>query len=379
MPLQVTEIGTYRGLGRLIRRVPLDFPRWILQHLVGNIRAARRAAAMLREDEKGFDVVHVHGALAAIMLRRKLGGRPSPPALVYTEHDSTPWSCPHRGRFERLVRRWVYRTVNLRACRAASTVVVNFPSLADELALRAGIPAAKFAIVPNAAEAGWLSTAGGVGGPAARHGFDRYCLFVGSLVERKGPDILLRALVGTGLRCIFVGDGPQRAALERLALRSGLADRVAFTGAVEHGAVRSYYSGAELLVLPSVSEGVPLVAIEALGAGIPVVGSDLTGISTVVRHGKNGLLVEPGDARSLARALSLLEADPDLLARLRRGAESSNQVLVSWADVVGQLDALYRGHELAGEILADEVLASEAVVGEALPVVPQPEQAVTNV
>jgi len=194
-------------------------------------------------------------------------------------------------------------------------------------------------------------------------GSDRHCLFVGSLVERKGPDILLRALTGTGLPCIFVGDGPQRAALERLATRSGLADRVVFTGAVEHGAVRSYYSGAELLVLPSVSEGVPLVAIEALGAGIPVVASNLTGISTVVRHGENGLLVKPGDERSLARALSLLEADPDLLAKLRHGAESSHQVLTSWADVAGQLGALYRGHDLAAE---------------ALPAAPQPEQAVAN-
>jgi glycosyltransferase involved in cell wall biosynthesis len=371
--LPVAETGTYRGLGRLVRRVPLDFPRWVLQHLLGNVRAARRAAALLRRDGPGFDVVHVHGALAAILLRRKLGQRPSQPVLVYTEHDSTPWSCPPRGRLEYAVRRWVYRAVNLRACRAASTVVVNFASLADELATRAGIPPARFAIVPNAAEAGWLSPARGIAASPARHGFGRYCLFVGSLVERKGPDILLRALAGTGLPCIFVGDGPLRAPLERLAARSGLADRVVFTGAIEHAQVRSYYSGAELLVLPSVSEGVPLAAIEALGAGVPVVASNLTGIATVVRHGENGLLVEPGDRRSLGRALSLLEADPDLLARLRQGAERSHPALLSWAEVAGQLGALYRGHALAAEALP--AVPGPALAGGARPAAGAPAMA----
>jgi Glycosyltransferase Family 4 len=68
--LSIAQIGTYRGVGRLIKLVPMDFPRWILQHLLGNFYAARRARAILETDEKGFDVVHVHGALATILLRR---------------------------------------------------------------------------------------------------------------------------------------------------------------------------------------------------------------------------------------------------------------------------------------------------------------------
>ena len=97
--------------------------------------------------------------------------------------------------------------------------------------------------------------------------------------------------------------------LERLAARLGVSDRVVFTGALEYRDVQAYYSGAEALVLPSVSEGVPLVAIEALSAGLPVIASDLTGIASVVHDRKNGLLVPPGDISSLARALSALEHD----------------------------------------------------------------------
>ena len=145
-------------------------------------------------------MVHVHGALAAILLRRAL--RTAPPAipLVYTEHDSTPWSCRYRRRLERAVRRCVYRRVNLRACRAATTVVTNFPSLADELAMRAGIPRSRFTTVRNATDARWLADYRDAESVKARHGFDRYCLFVGSLVARKGPDILLHALTKVACR-----------------------------------------------------------------------------------------------------------------------------------------------------------------------------------
>jgi glycosyltransferase involved in cell wall biosynthesis len=340
--LSIADVGSWRGPARLVRLVPVDFPRWVLQHLLGNIRVARRARALLEADGRAFDAVHVHGALAAILLRRTVHSLPWEVPLVYTEHDSTPWSCRYRRVTERTVRRWVYRHVNLRACRAATTVVVNYPALADELARRAGLALTRFTTIRNAT--GMAQPAGhpAAGHVTARHGLDRYYLFVGALVNRKGPDVLLRALAQVGLPCIFVGDGPMRASLERLASRSGIAGRVVFTGALERHDVDRYYRGAEALVLPSVSEGVPLVAVEALGAGLPVVASNLTGVASVVRDGENGLLVPPGDAVSLARALSLLETDEATRAKLRDGALRGSSTITSWPDVADQLCDLYQ-------------------------------------
>jgi glycosyltransferase involved in cell wall biosynthesis len=342
--LLVQQVGTYRGLGRLVRLVPMNFPRWLLQHLVGNIRVARRARTLVTADEKGFDVVHVHGALAAVLLRRALRAHGEQIPLVYTEHDSTPWTCRHRRRLEHLVRRGVYRAVNLRACRAATAIVANFPSLADELAVRAGVSRSRFSTVRNATEPEWLGGRQGTEKVKAGYGFDRYFLFVGSLIERKNPDAVLRALAEIRLPCIFVGDGPLRASLERLAAQSGISDRVVFAGAVEHRDVRPYYLGAEALVLPSASEGVPLVVLEALGAGVPIVASNLTGIASVVTDGENGLLVEPGDEAALTRALSILETDEYMRARLRHGAQRSGHAIASWPDVADQLCALYARH-----------------------------------
>jgi glycosyltransferase involved in cell wall biosynthesis len=127
MPAEVSivETGTYRGLGRYIKLVPLNFPRWLFQHLLGNFLAARRARILLESDEDGFDAVHVHGALATILLGRAVRRYTPGIPLVYTEHDSTPWSCRHRSALESLVRRCVYRRINLRACHAATASPVS--------------------------------------------------------------------------------------------------------------------------------------------------------------------------------------------------------------------------------------------------------------
>lgn len=346
--VSIAEIGTYRGFGRYIRLIPIAFPRWLFQHLLGNVLAARRARIVLKSDKKGFDAVHVHGALATILLRRAVRAHAEDIPLVYSEHDSTPWSCRYRSSLERLLRRCVYSQVNLRACRAATVVTVAFPSLADELAARAGVPRSHFALVANGLAAEWLSRQRDANSVKVVHGLDRYVLFVGSLVARKCPDILLRALAKVSLPCIVVGDGPMRASLERLAAKYEMADRVIFTGAVNHRLLHCYYSGAEALVLPSVSEAVPLVAIEALGAGVPVVASNLLGFASFVRDRENGLLVEPGDEASLARALSALETDESLCEKLRQGAEESSRAAQSWPKVASQLCALYEHHGLDG-------------------------------
>ncbi|MGH9019670.1 MAG: glycosyltransferase family 4 protein [Acidimicrobiales bacterium] len=348
--LRVERVDTHRGWGRVVKLVPFEFPRWLLQHLVGNVRAARLAGQILARDEEGFDVVHLHGALATILLRHRLRLSRLDVPLVYTEHDSTPWSCHYRGRLEAQVRRVIYRQLNLRACRRASAVVINFPSFARELSERSGMPESHFVTVRNGVRA--PATPTGPTHVVAVPRANRYLLFVGSLIERKGPDVLIRALSSVDLGCVFIGDGPMRASLERLAAREGVSDRVVFLGAVDPSEVQRYYGGAEALVLPSVSEGVPLVAVEALRAGTPVVASNLEGIASVVRDRDNGLLVEPGDEESLAGALALLESDERLARSLRRGATRSARNVLTWSAVAGHLRVVYEGYRPAAGALS---------------------------
>jgi glycosyltransferase involved in cell wall biosynthesis len=140
----------------------------------------------------------------------------------------------------------------------------------------------------------------------------RLVLFVGHLVPVKALDVLLKAWAllqsdpaGPGTaRLVLIGEGAERAALERLARELGIADRAAFLGPLPQPAVADWIVAADLLCLPSHAEGSPNVIVEALASGTPVVASRVGGIPDLVDDGTNGLLVAPGDPAALAAALA---------------------------------------------------------------------------
>ena len=149
-------------------------------------------------------------------------------------------------------------------------------------------------------------------------------LCVGRLVAAKGQHILLEAL-----RCLrrsggplpllrLVGDGPDRASLEATVRRAGLQDNVEFTGAVNQDEIRRYYRQADAFVLPSFAEGIPVVLMEAMAMEIPCISTHITGIPELIRPGVDGLLVAPGDAESLAEAISSLLHNPSRASALGR-------------------------------------------------------------
>lgn len=146
-------------------------------------------------------------------------------------------------------------------------------------------------------------------------------LCVGRLVPAKGQHILLEACAilnkqGTPFHLAFVGDGPDRASLEKHARSHGIETRVTFTGALGQDKVREHYDGADIFVLASFAEGVPVVLMEAMAKEIPVISTRITGIPELIDHEHDGLLAVPGDPEDLARQLAALITDPDLRTRL---------------------------------------------------------------
>lgn len=150
---------------------------------------------------------------------------------------------------------------------------------------------------------------------------------VGTLHEVKGQAYLVEACRilserGVEFSCSLIGDGPDRAKLERLISEAGLGNRVEITGALAQDRVAARLRDADVLVAPSVPtsdgkrEGIPVVLMEALSSGIPAVASDLSGIPELVEDGVTGLLVTPRDAEGIAGALARLAADRDLARRL---------------------------------------------------------------
>ena len=128
---------------------------------------------------------------------------------------------------------------------------------------------------------------------------------VGRLSLEKGVDVLLNAVVrltrqGTVLGVAIAGDGPLRARLETFVNDSGLAAQVRFLG---HIPVTRLYAMADLLVVPSRSEGLPNVLLEALRSDLPVVATAVGAVPDVLRIPGSGFLVPPSDAERLAGAI----------------------------------------------------------------------------
>lgn len=146
-------------------------------------------------------------------------------------------------------------------------------------------------------------------------------LCVGRLVPAKGQHVLIAAVDhlirdGRNVSLCFVGDGPDRAGLEREAAARGLAGHITFAGNVNQDRIRHYYREAAAFVLASFAEGIPVVLMEAMAMGIPCVATMITGIPELIRDGIDGLLVMPSDDQALAQAIARLLDDSDLRRRL---------------------------------------------------------------
>jgi glycosyltransferase involved in cell wall biosynthesis len=143
---------------------------------------------------------------------------------------------------------------------------------------------------------------------------------VGALVPRKGHDLAIAALRQLpGATLIIAGDGPDRGKLEQAAREARVADRVRFLGAQPHAALPGLFGAADVMVLPSVSEGLANVWVEALACGTPVVTSDIGGAREAIDRPEYGRLV-PRDPAAIAAAVRELLDDPVPQASVREGA-----------------------------------------------------------
>ena len=197
---------------------------------------------------------------------------------------------------------------------------------------------------------------------------------VGRLVEKKGFADLIAACGllrdrGVGFECVIAGSGPLEGELRERIARLGLGDRVRVTGRVAaQEDLPGLLESARAFALPCVRDadgdmdGLPQVLIEAMACGVPVVSTRLVGIPDLVRDGRNGVLVEPGDIPGLADALEGLIDRPGLAAALGAEAAAWAHAHFGRAETVGRLTRLFAW---AAATPGDSPPAAEALPGPA--------------
>lgn len=155
---------------------------------------------------------------------------------------------------------------------------------------------------------------------------------VGSLIEKKGHDVLIEACArlraeGLDVRCEIAGAGQLHDSLRGLIGRLGVEDSVRLLGPLSREDVLDRVASACVFALAAVPskigvDGIPVALIEAMAVGTPPVSTALSGIPELVRDGETGLLVAPRDVIGLAAALRRLLTDESLRARLGEGASA---------------------------------------------------------
>lgn len=167
---------------------------------------------------------------------------------------------------------------------------------------------------------------------------------VGRLSSEKGFDLLIRSLQilvkrGVDVGLLIAGNGPERTALERLISQLQLEDRVRLVGFQSN--LKAFYEALDLFVLSSHREGLPNVLLEAMSYEVPVLATRIAGIPRLIQDGENGLLVDPGDAASLANRMQFLLQSAALRTKLACAGRSTIESRYSFSNRMKNVARVY--------------------------------------
>ena len=295
------KIGLEKALSSQVHRYNLELTG--LKQLWGVVKMWR----FFKREQIDLVQSHMYHANLYACLAAKLA---HVPVIITTEHGKNLWKKPHHHVIERFV---INRLATLRV--AVSKDIMNLRIKSDHT------PKNKITVITNCVDIPRAFT----------RKFSQASLAIGTvgrLVEVKDYGNLLRASQKVlqqrnNVKVIFVGDGPERHNLEKIADSLGIAKQVEFVG--WQSDVDHFLEKMDIFVLSSLREGIPVAMLEAMAKGIPVVATNVGGVPEVIEDGREGLLVKAGDPEKLARSLAYLLDNETL--RLQFGKKARKKVI----------------------------------------------------
>ncbi|HUV30007.1 MAG TPA: glycosyltransferase [Acidobacteriota bacterium] len=237
-----------------------------------------------------------------------------------TRGSSTRWLAFSRGWTAENVKVRIYHTIEKMIIRFADHVVAVSDAQRRRLTRRL-VPGRKMSVVHNAIDVSSLDNLQAVD-LRSHYRFPSeavICITAGRFSREKGQAFLVRAAAQAldprpDLRFVLYGDGPDLASVRNLICRLGLQDRVLCPGFETD--MMAHVKGADILINPSLSEGLPNVVLEAMALKIPVVATAVGGVPEIIDDGDTGYLVPARDVSAMAAAVVRAASEPKAAAQI---------------------------------------------------------------
>lgn len=335
------EVRVYRTWS--IRPRIHNFQDVTFMNLLTSLSFAVTCAFLLFRKRHEYDIAHFHGASIPLIINLpllKLLGKKVIAKVASANLGIEPGSL--QGRYLGL------GSLLARLLRRVDRYIATTSEIEGGL-LRDGVSAERIARIPNFIDFTAFSpcSADRKDELKSRMGLGKspVVAFTGRFIQDKGISYLLDAWtqvirVVPDARLVLLGDGPVLPEMKKSAERLGIGGSVGFPG--HTNAVIDYLHAADVYAFPSLQEGMPNALLEAMACGLPAVATRIGGVTDIIEHERNGLLVDPRDARGLAEGIVQLLTDRNRTGRIAAAAFQRIKSSYSLDSVIPRYIGLYQ-------------------------------------
>ena len=321
-----------------VYRFPLFLPRlfretWFMPSMISALSSLQA------------DVIHAHGyrclssCIALFLSKRKKV------PFVLTPHGI----FPKRNSFNGLLKFIFDYSLGNKLLKSSQKIIALTESN-KLLILNAGAPKSNTVIVENGVDVTKYKEMFNSKMLKKKHGFlGPVLLYVGRIAWHKNLEQIIRALPlikrqFNDVKCLIVGPDYENglANLLRLAKELGVEDSIVAKGAVSETQLHLYYSIADAFILPSVYEGLSLSMLEAMANKVPILVRSSAGISSILTHGVNALVLGSNDPCEISSSVGLLLSNSELREKICQNAYNLILHKYTWKTVVDKLESIYK-------------------------------------
>jgi len=233
--------------------------------------------------------------------------------------------------YEKSIGRWIL---------SKSSRIVAVSHAVKEYAETLGVNPRKVSVVPNGVDILQFQPSSA----EDKHDGEVRVGFIGRLIANKGPQYLVEAAPRIirefpDVRFQVAGDGPMLHDLQHRVRELGVQTAFRFLGTVPSNV--EFLQSCDIVVRPSLTDGMPLAVLEAMACGKPSVASRVGGTPEILQDGDTGYLVEPRNVEQLVSKVSKLLADPDLRVKMGNRARNFAEGYYSWEEIARQMTKVY--------------------------------------